>query len=626
MMTKIRSIQDSWLAKSILILTALSFMSLFGVSGYLSSAAGNRPIIRVDDIVVYQDEINNQYNQELQMAKSLFGDSLDISDTMKNAIMQSIVQKDLVNAVLQKTAEDLDVSISNDLIRKIIYSQPEFSDASGNFSLDKFRRLLSASGWSEQKYIETLRQDIIKQHLIQNPTEGINIPDFMTKYLAQLENQRKVFQYITIKPSALKIDRTISDEELEQYYQDFAVEFEEPENRNVSFIDLPVDKLASAVVPGEDEIKAYYQDNISQFVIPEQRRVLQMVFDNQEDAQKAYQALQSGKDFYAAAKEFANQDKDDTELGEVSQDMLLADLSEPVFALAAGEYTEPVQSDLGWHIMKVVSVTPKKETKLSDARAKIIDAIRKDRAYEAAYETVARIEDKLGSGATLEEIADEQHVRIHKVVGLNEDGKAASVAPQFKDLAASTDFVDTAFSYNPGEISQVIETDNGFVFVRVDSIKDSHIKDISEVRGEIQKMWETNEKNAIAQEIINDVTHDIENGDSIASVASRFHLPLNTTRALKRNESFAGLNSLQMAELFQEKVGSPKLVNQDDTHLIIVPTKVLQAETTLSDNEKEVLRSKAQSEIGQTAADSLVDAYASNFKVRVKYKYVGLAD
>ena len=106
MMTKIRSIQDSWLAKSILILTALSFMSLFGVSGYLSSAAGNRPIIRVDDIVVYQDEINNQYNQELQMAKSLFGDSLDISDTMKNAIMQSIVQKDLVNAVLQKTAED----------------------------------------------------------------------------------------------------------------------------------------------------------------------------------------------------------------------------------------------------------------------------------------------------------------------------------------------------------------------------------------------------------------------------------------------------------------------------------------------------------------------------------------
>lgn len=86
MMTKIRSVQDSWAAKSILILTALSFMSLFGVSGYLSSAGKNRPIIKVDDIIVYQDEIRNQYNQELQAAKNLFGDNIDVNDNMKNAI------------------------------------------------------------------------------------------------------------------------------------------------------------------------------------------------------------------------------------------------------------------------------------------------------------------------------------------------------------------------------------------------------------------------------------------------------------------------------------------------------------------------------------------------------------
>lgn len=83
MMTKIRSVQDSWAAKSILILTALSFMSLFGVSGYLSSAGKNRPIIKVDDIIVYQDEIRNQYNQELQAAKNLFGDNIDVNDNMK---------------------------------------------------------------------------------------------------------------------------------------------------------------------------------------------------------------------------------------------------------------------------------------------------------------------------------------------------------------------------------------------------------------------------------------------------------------------------------------------------------------------------------------------------------------
>ena len=626
MMTKIRSAQDSWAAKSILILTALSFMSLFGVSGYLSSAGKNRPIIKVDDIIVYQDEIRNQYNQELQAAKNLFGDNIDVNDNMKNAILQNIVQKDLVNAILQKTSEDLNVSISNDLVKKIIYSQAEFMDTNGNFSLDKLRRLLNASGWTEQRYIDTLRKDIEKQHLVQNPVENINIPAFMNKYLAQLENQKKVFKYIEIRPESLKVDRQISQEELEQYYQDFAAQFEEPETRNVSFIELSVDKLASKVTPSETDIKNYYNENINQFVIPENRNVLQMVFDNQDDADKAFAALNAGGDFYNVAKQVAKQDKAATQLGEVSKDMLIADMSDAVFDLKAGDYTNPIKSELGWHIMKVTNIIPKKETSLAAARNKIIDAIRKEKAYDEAYNAVAEIEDKIGAGATLESIAEEYNARINKVIGLNEEGKSKSAPASHNKLIASTDFIDAAFSYNSGEISQVLEGDNGFTIVRVDSVTDAHPKELSEVKGEIQKMWAANEKNAIAQEIINDVTHDLENGDEIGDVGRRFELPVKTTKAIKHTENFAGLSRIQIEELFQEKLGTPKLISNDEVNLIVVPTKVIKASDNLSKEELEVLRSKAQADMSQAAANELIDAYGSNYKVRVKYKYLGLAD
>lgn len=626
MMTKIRSVQDSWAAKSILILTALSFMSLFGVSGYLSSAGKNRPIIKVDDIIVYQDEIRNQYNQELQAAKNLFGDNIDVNDNMKNAILQNIVQKDLVNAILQKTSEDLNVSISNDLVKKIIYSQAEFMDANGNFSLDKLRRLLNASGWTEQRYIDTLRKDIEKQHLVQNPVENINIPAFMNKYLAQLENQKKVFKYIEIRPESLKVDRQISQEELEQYYQDFAAQFEEPETRNVSFIELSVDKLASKVTPSETDIKNYYNENINQFVIPENRNVLQMVFDNQDDADKAFAALNAGGDFYNVAKQFAKQDKAATQLGEVSKDMLIADMSDAVFDLKVGDYTNPIKSELGWHIMKVTNIIPKKETSLAAARNKIIDAIRKEKAYDEAYNAVAEIEDKIGAGATLESIAEEYNARINKVIGLNEEGKSKSAPASHNKLIASTDFIDAAFSYNSGEISQVLEGDNGFTIVRVDSVTDAHPKELSEVKGEIQKMWAANEKNAIAQEIINDVTHDLENGDEIGDVGRRFELPVKTTKAIKHTENFAGLSRIQIEELFQEKLGTPKLISNDEVNLIVVPTKVIKASDNLSKEELEVLRSKAQADMSQAAANELIDAYGSNYKVRVRYKYLGLAD
>ena len=57
MITKLRKAQDSWVAKSILVLTALSFMSLFGISGYINGAAGNRAVIKVNDRTVSQLDV-----------------------------------------------------------------------------------------------------------------------------------------------------------------------------------------------------------------------------------------------------------------------------------------------------------------------------------------------------------------------------------------------------------------------------------------------------------------------------------------------------------------------------------------------------------------------------------------
>ncbi len=626
MMTKIRSIQDSWLAKSILILTALSFMSLFGVSSYWGNAGKNKPIIKVDDVIVYQDEINSQFQQQLQQARNLFGEDLEINDAMKSAIMQDIVQKNLTNAIMQKTTDDLDVSISDELVRKIIYSQAEFMDANGNFSIEKLRRLLGASGWSEKRYIETLRGDIEKQHLLQHPAENINIPHFMDKYLAQLENQRKVFKYVEVEPAKLAIDRKISKDELEQYYQDFIGQFEEPEKRDLQFVNLSVDALAAKMTPSEEDIKAYYQENISNYVIPEKRMVLQMMFEEQDAADKAMAALNAGGDFYKVAKEAAEQDKAATELGEMSKDMLLADMSEAVFAAPQGEVVGPIKSELGWHILKITKITPKKETTLAAAKSKIIEALKKEHAFDEAYKTIAEIEDKIGGGATLQEISEAYKTPIYKVSGLKEDGSTQRAPVQFKKLVSSPDFIDAAFSYNTGEISQALEDETGFTIVEVMAIEDAHPKELSEVKAQIETMWAANEKNAIAQEIINDVTHDVENGDSLDSVAKRFGLSVKTTKPLKRSESFAGLSQQQMAELFQENIGSLKLVDHNDGQLLIVPTKVIKGSTNLSKEETEVLRSKAKADMSQTVVEELLNAYSSNYDVRVKYKYVGLTE
>lgn len=288
MIGKLRNIQDSWVMKSILILTALSFMSLFGISGYLGSTGKDRTVIKVDDIEITQSQVSNELNQEMQKIKSFMGDNPEANEGIRTALLQGIMQRELYNAILDKTAQDNNVYISDQLIKILISGQPDFMDADGKFNAQKMRRMLAAAGISEQKYINNIKEEIKKQHLVFSPVQNINVPEFMTEYFAQIENQKKIFKYIKIDPEMQKIDRQITQDELEQYYNDFAAQFVEPETRNVSFIALSTQDIAGQISPTESQVSQYYEDNISQYVVPENRQVLQMVFENQEKAEAAY--------------------------------------------------------------------------------------------------------------------------------------------------------------------------------------------------------------------------------------------------------------------------------------------------------------------------------------------------
>ena len=626
MMDKLARAQKNWLSKFILILTALSFVSLFGVSGYLTGAARNKPVIKVDDIKISQQQFALLFEQEQQMARNLFGDNLQLTDEIRNAMLQGLVQRELTNAIIERTAEKLNIHISDDLIRKIIYSQAEFLDANGNFSLERLRMVLSASGWTEQRYIEALKKDIVKQQLIQNPAANMNVPDVLLNKLAKVENMRRVFKYIVVDPANVKVDRKITPEEIEQYYADFSTNFIEPEKRDVSFIVLSVDEMAQNLVPEEADIEAYYAENIAQFEVPETRNILQMAFDTKEDADKAMAQLNEGKDFYKVAQEVAGQTKEATDLGFVAKDMLIADMAEEMFAAEVGDVLGPVKSDLGWHIMKLTDVKAGSKMDKAKARAKIVEALKKERAYDEAYAVASEIEDKIGGGASLEDIAKEMKSKVLVVKGLGEDGKYASAPKGYDKTLKSSEFVDTAFSYNVGEVSQVTETDDGFVVARVDKIAEAHPLPVEAVSGEIEKMWEINERSAIAQEIVNDVMHDLENGDKINEVAQRFGLNVKTTKPLNRGGSFEGLSQSAMIELFQESMGEPKLITQGDEKIIAVTDKIIGKNEKPDEELAFGVERRVKIDLSQDVANALVNSFGEDYDVRVKYRLIGLAD
>lgn len=621
MMSKIRKMQDTWLAKSIFILTALSFMSLFGISGYINSAGQNRTVIKVDDIEISQSEISYKYDKQLQMARDIFGNQLELTDEMRNQILLGIVRAELVDAIIKTTAENNNVVIGDDLVRKIIYSQAAFMNGQGKFDINRFRLALSQYGLTEQEYISSLRLDLQKRILAYDPAQNVNVPAFLTDFLGKIENQKRVFKYVKIDPEKLKIDRAISEDELQQYYRDFSDNFMAPEKRDISYVMISADEIAGQYQPSQDEINEYYNANITLFETPEKRSVLQMVFQDEDAALKARADLDAGKDFNAVARTAANQTDEDTNLGDVDKDALIEGIGDDVFALPKGGIAGPLKSEFGWHIMKVTAITPAKKMNRKEAEKIATEAVRKEKAYDVVYNFTQEIEDKIGGGETLENLAKDLKASVKHIKNLSEDGMADGAKSPY-----SIELVDQAFSYNVGEVSQVVETDTGLAVVRVDNVVDTHLLDLDEVKPMIEKMWADNERDIIAQELSNDMMNDLEEGGTIDDAAKRFGLKVMTSAPIKRSESFDELSSSAINSLFQLDEGAPKMIEIGSSKIIAVTAKIIKDNHKLTAAEADELKARTQQALSAEAANALIDNYAKGYDVRVKYKLLGLAD
>lgn len=625
MINKLAKAQKSWVAKLILTLTALSFMSLFGVSGYISSAGNNRTVIKVDNIEISQAQFSYRLQKELRSAERLLGENAELDEDMRQALLQALTQQMVKDAVLDRTESKYHVLFGNQLLQGAIWGNPLFYDASGNFSRDAFRQALSRADISEAEYLNDIKRTFTRRMLVEFPVLGINVPEVLISAEAKADNKRRTFKYVTIKPAEVSIDRKISDDEIEQYYEDFASAFIEPERRNLTVMSLSLADIGNNMTVSDEDIALYYDAHKADFETPQTRQVLQMIFNDEQSAEDAYKALRQGTDFYKVA-ENAGQSKSDIDLGFVTEEDLTEEISAPVFELKKGAYTEPLQVSDMWQILKVNDIKQATKVPYAEASAQIAKIIKDERLYDESYSQMVKIEDSLAAGTDLSEVAENFKADLFTVEGLAEDGSVVRVPQKIAESVKTPDFIDTAFSYNVGETSQVIETEDGFMVVKVDAAVDSHPKSLDEVKPEIEELWATNERTAIAQETLNDVMHDLENGDEITQVAKRYGLKLYKSQPITRNETFADLGYADVREMFAEPLKTPRQIQQGDNYLIAIADNDYENSAPLSESEQILVKQKAYQSLAADFAEAMLSSYANEYKVKVKYKLLGFED
>lgn len=644
MISTFSKMHNSLFTKIILTITALSFMSLFGVSGYINTANSNKPVIKVDDLEISQSEFNYLLQKELSKLKDT--DTLDQeqAEARKAEISAELAKIKLDDLLLENTMKKYNVDVTDSLVSQIIQISPQFLN-NGKFDREMYKWYLNRNNMSEQDLVAEIKRNIGRKILVETQVAGFNVPQVLQTQMQKVLGQRRTFKYIKLIANNAKIDRQPSKEELDQYYEDFNEEFRVPEKRDITVLSLPLETIEKSIDVSDDEINTYYKEHIEEYEQPEKRHVLQMAFENEDDAKKAKAEL-AGKDFMTVAKE-NGQSEEDTDFGAVAKSDLSDELADVVFSLAKGQVSQPAKINGSWQILKVTEIEPANIMPREQADAQIKKTIQEERAYDGSYELMTKLEDKLGAGATLQEIANSFDIALTKVKNLaedgsfysaltysalkeaknlTEDGSSDAVNADIAELVKNKDVIDAAFSYNAGEVSQTIEGDDGLIVVEINKIHESHIQPENDVIDKITALWKDSEKVSVTQELADNINHDLESGDALNEVAARYNLPVMKTMPITRGETFADLNFDEMKTLFSADKNEVKVLQKGDDYLIAETSAVYDDSAALGKEEKDFLKQALQIEISQELSDALLHGYAKDYKVEVNYGRMGIND
>ena len=321
------------------------------------------------------------------------------------------------------------------------------------------------------------------------------------------------------------------DQLLQQYHKDHSALFMSPEMRAISALVVRTADVAGDVKPSDADIEKAYQVRQGEFQTAEKRSVQQVLFDDAGKAKSFAEAVRQGQDFAAAAKTAG---ADVAELGWVDRKGLpLPAVADAVFQAPGPGIVGPVETPLGWHVLRIGTVVPGVIRPLSEVRSQIAQDLVKDEATNRLYALSTKMEDSIGSGAGIDEAAANLNLKPLKVPAMDDHGNGPDGRP-VAGVPLIPGFLAKAFQTPQGSTSEVVQLDDasGYFVLHVDQVSSPAVKPYDQVKDQVLAAWTQDQKEQEARKRAEAAAERLRSGESLAAVAGSFKV--ETTKPFLR--------------------------------------------------------------------------------------------
>jgi peptidyl-prolyl cis-trans isomerase D len=616
MLTALRRLAGTWVAKILFVLLILSF-AVWGVEDMFRNFGRDRAVARVGGEAIELEEAQAAARRELQRVVRQLGPRFEADEAVRRALAAQALERLIADRALRVEAERLGVSVPEEAVRNTVFGIEGLQGLDGRFSRQVFDQFLRANELTEAQFLALVRADLARQQVVGGVRSGAAGPDALTRPLLAWVQERRVADVATLPLLDAPDPPEPEEAQLRRYHENNPDRFSAPEYREAAVAVLSAETLMDEVQVPPAEVEHAYEARRAQYETPERRAVEQALVPDEAAARAIAAAWrEGGADFAtveARAREAGGQAVD---LGTVERAGLpVPELATAVFGAPEGGVTEPVRSPFGWHVLRVSRVEPGTTRSLGEVREELRRELARERAADLAYERANRVEDALAGGATLEEAARRFGLALATVrtdaTGQDAEGRPVELPVP---AGARAETLRQVFAAQRDDAPRLQETSDGFVAVDVREVIPAALRPFESVADAVRRAYVNEARRRSREEAAAALLAAVRGGPALPEAAQAAGVPVARLGPFPRQpQQGSPMPPELLAPLFEARApGEATMVETRDGFAVAQLVEVVPADP----DADPLALGRMREQVEQSMADDLDAQYAAALRAR----------
>ena len=519
MLQFIRSKVTSIFIKVLFGILILSF-AIWGIGDIFLGNKDGEAVISIGD-----KEYNaNYFLSAYEKARRAMRLPPEYEDLVKPQIIESVKQSIIRNGLLSAETLNLNLVYGDTQLKKWVGRSKAFRDSSGKFDPELLRQALFNSGLSEADFFSSLREEMRNNQLISAVASSVSPPDILIEKIFKYRNEKRTVNIAEFTGETIVSLPEQSESDLRKLYTDTKSDYMAPVYRSVTYVHIDPKELAKDIMISEEAVAEEYDARRDEFTIPGSRDLKQLIFSEEDLAQKFINSITSALSTAEVTKRIS-------EIGETANVLEMKDVTETdlidtnerkaAFETPVGQISSIIETSFGWKVFFPIKNTPEVITPLSAVRQKLRDELSNEKALDNIFDLTNVFEDSLAGGASIEQAAREINFRSSRLKSIDNNGKSET-GTIIGGITGQKQFLSTVFDTPVGEQSQLLESEDGGYFVlRIESETKARQKPFNEVIVEVKKAWEAAETKKALMKKAKDFAGESRNMGSLIRAAEK---------------------------------------------------------------------------------------------------------